>query len=301
MSLVAGVRPPAVAGLFYPGNRDVLFEQIHRCFTNPMGPGSFPINEASKKTTKKEKIFACFVVPHAGIVYSGAVAAHAYLKASSKISKMQERDLLAIIIGPNHYGIGSGVALSDSRAWETPLGLVRVNTEFSKKISHSSGIIDIDEMSHSREHSIEVQLPFLQTIIGISGKSLEIVPICMMLQNRETAEQVSTAILSTMKKHNQRDMLILGSSDLTHYEPHDQASSKDRNLLEAIRNLDVLELFTVLERQNISACGYGAIATVMYVAKELGKKSGNLLKYATSGDVTGDMASVVGYSAVEFE
>lgn len=299
MSIFEGNRRPAVAGAFYSDKKDSLFEEIHRAFTSELGPGKFP-SQGKKSAKSLLSLPGCFVVPHAGYMYSGPVAAHSYYKMAEMISSSKERSVTAIILGPNHYGIGSGVALSKSETWETPLGLVKVNGEVSRKMTkESSNIIDIDSESHSREHSIEVQVPFLQTISSLMKAELEIVPICLMLQDRESAEQVSKSVLRVVKEDPQR-FLIVASSDLTHYEDEERARTNDMKLIEAIKHLDVLEFYKVLERYNISACGYGAIASAMYVAKGLGKKEAKLLKYATSGDTTGDMSSVVGYSAVEF-
>lgn len=296
MSLLKGNRHPAVAGTFYPDKKDSLFEEIHRAFTSELGPGTFP----SKSEKSASTLPGCFVVPHAGYMYSGPIAAHSYFRMAAMISSSRDRSVIAIIIGPNHYGVGSGIALSKSETWETPLGLVKVNHEISKKImKESSNIIDIDSESHSREHSIEVQIPFLQTISALRKVELEIVPICLMLQDRESAEQVSKSILRVIEG-NPSKFLMVASSDLTHYEPEEAARTNDMKLIEAIKRTNVVEFYKVLERYNVSACGYGAIATVMYVAKGLGKKEGKLLKYATSGGTTGDRSSVVGYSAVEF-
>lgn len=291
-----------MAGFFYPSDKDELFETIHWSFTSSLGPGTFPSKNANlPPIPSKQENIPCFVVPHAGYVYSGPIAAHSYSRVFEFLSTTSPKTVVAFILGPNHYGIGSGLALSPSKSWETPLGEVKVNESATKRLEQKSEILDIDETTHSREHSIEVQLPFLQVVSKIAGKELSIVPICMMLQDRESAEQVSKALLSQIKEMTGREtVLLIGSSDLTHYEPQKQANTKDAKLLSCVSNLNILEFYNVLERQNVSACGYGAIATLMYVAKGLEMKKANLLKYATSGDSTGDKSSVVGYSAVQF-
>lgn len=298
------VRAPGMAGYFYPGSRDNLLQEIRRCFHDKkIGPGtSLPPEATAKPDTIPQKQPAhveCFIVPHAGYAYSGPVAAHSYSKAY-ELSISSQKRVTAIVLGPNHYGIGSGVALSPSAEWETPLGRVAINKSISKEISDLSGVIDTDDLAHSREHSIEVQLPFLQSLA--QGRSLSIVPICLMLQDRETAEEIAETIFKVLQsKKNQDDsVLIIGSSDLTHYEPQKQANAKDAKLLDNVEKLDVLSYYSTLERNNITACGYGAIAAVMAISKRLGKKKGLILKYATSGDTGGDAGSVVGYSAVHF-
>lgn len=295
-------RPSAVAGFFYPSDREELVRELRRCFSDKkIGPGvdlAHSLNQVKEESPEKQNT-QCFVVPHAGYTYSGPVAAHSFNKAYDLLISKSEK-VTAIILGPNHYGIGSGVALSPSLEWETPLGKVKVDQDLSHLIAGFSQLTDIDGIAHSREHSIEVQIPFLQFLC--QGKSLEIVPICLMMQDKETADEVSEAIYQALRsKENERaPLLILGSSDLTHYEPASKASKQDSKLLEKISAMDLTSYYSVLERLNVTACGYGAIAIAMTVAKKLHRVEGKLLKYATSGDVTGDQSSVVGYSAVHF-
>jgi MEMO1 family protein len=292
--LSSRVRPPAVAGMFYPSGADELFEAVHRSFTHPLGPGKFPQKGTKIQTSRVE----CLIVPHAGYEYSGPVAAHSYNVAWSFFTQNADKPVTVFIFGPNHYGIGSGVAVSPSEFWGTPLGEVKVDTELSKRIAKSTDIIDLDGIAHSREHSIEVQLPFLQ-VVSEMKKDLSIVPISFMLQDYETTKQVAEAV-SEVVEDEKRPFLILGSSDLTHYEPQKQASVKDLKLLSKAQEMDTPAFYTVLEREDVTSCGYGAIATAMEIAKKDGKKQGKLLKYATSGDVTGDKSSVVGYPSVHF-
>jgi AmmeMemoRadiSam system protein B len=157
----------------------------------------------------------------------------------------------------------------------------------------------MDELAHSREHSIEVQLPFLQAISAHLVSKVRIVPISLMLQDSKTAQEVGEDV-SKVISASPDPVLVIASSDLTHYEPAKAAGEKDRRLLEKVERLDVSSYYTVLERLNISACGYGAIATVMNISKRFGMKRANVLKYATSGDTSGDLSSVVGYSSVRF-
>jgi MEMO1 family protein len=290
-----------VAGQFYPAKKEDLLAEIRRCFRDKkIGPGISILETSSNaKSARQFGQIECFVVPHAGYVYSGPVAAHSYAAAyNTVISKGV--NLKVIILGPNHQGIGSGIALSPSNAWETPLGTAKVDSSLSKEISDASEIIDVDALAHSYEHSIEVQLPFVQAITGANEFSF--VPICLMLQDRDSAEELSDAIFKVIQsqEHRNESFLILGSSDLTHYETQSRANSQDKKLLDKIEALDIQSYYTTLERNSVTACGYGAIAAVMEVSRKIGKKSGKVLKYATSGDASGDMSSVVGYSAVHF-
>ncbi len=305
------VRPPAVAGAFYPEARAELDSLIHSSFLHRLGPGTYPNNLKNVKGNEKrlEGVVECLIVPHAGYIYSGPVAAHSYLRIreiffSSPSNENRAAKLSVIIFGPNHYGIGSGIAASPSEFWQTPYGDVAIDSVFTKTLVKTPAIIDIDFLAHSREHSIEVQIPFLQYVsAGIS--SFSFVPISMMLQDYETSMQVASiiesAIKSCLQKDPNRNFLVLGSSDLTHYEPRLKASKNDAKLLEEVDKLDISGFYRVLERNNISACGYGPIAVTMASAKAFGKKRGLLLKYSTSGDVSGDESSVVGYSAVHFQ
>ncbi len=291
-------RPPAVAGLFYPLEKEELRGSIRQSFLGELGPGSY--SERQVQASASSQSIECFIVPHAGYTYSGQVAAHTYFKAR-ELLRGTECKLTVIVLGPNHYGIGSGIALSPNTSWRTPLGDLEVNKSLSREISEKSGIVDFDAVSHSREHSIEVQLPFIQEVLS-ARRRVSFVPICLMLQDLETAREVADAIFSALGhiQESRDQIFILASSDLTHYEPHDKAVLKDRKLLSLVESMDLLEYYSFLQRNNVSACGYGAIAAGMLLAGRFGKKRGKVLKYATSGDVTGDKSSVVGYSAVHF-
>ena len=276
-------RLPAVSGIFYPSNPFELRKTIEQSFLDrKFGPGTITTAD------QRRRIFG-LVSPHAGYAYSGSVAANGFCQ----ISNMEFETI--IITGPNHYGIGSGVATMRGIPWETPMGKVELNDEFIDRISKDS-IIDVDDFSHSRDHCLEVQLPFLQYM---KNSSFNIVPVILMLQDIETAREVGRLISRTMNTENTKG-LIIASSDFTHYEPNVEAHRKDLELINAISSLDVTSFYETLERLDISACGYGAIASVMIAAKELGATRGELLRYATSGDVTGDMSSVVGYASIIF-
>lgn len=276
-------RLPAVSGIFYPSEPVELQQLIERSFKDPkFGPGQIPPSEF------KRRIYG-IVSPHAGYIYSGAVAANGFYEVSS-----MDFDNV-VMIGPNHYGIGTGVATMRNGVWETPLGGIEINPDLVSEIS-KSGIIDFDDFAHSRDHCLEVQIPFLQYIK--KNKKIRIVPIILIMQDIKTAMDIGEAIAQSIR--NTSNALLIASSDFTHYESNDEAHRKDSELIKAILSLNISEFYTVLDRLAVSACGYGAIASVMKAAKDLGATKGELLKYATSGNVIGDMSAVVGYSSIIF-
>ena len=274
------IRTPAVAGMFYPGEKNKLKQSIKESFLHKFGPGYLPPSKI------KKKIFG-IICPHAGYMYSGPIACQSFYAISSDMPET------FIILGPNHWGIGSNVASMKDSKWETPLGNVEVDSNTVDEIIALADIIEIDSFSHSREHSIEVQVPILQEMIS----DFKIVPITLINQSKETALHIGKAIAQIAKK---KKIMIIGSSDFTHYEPNDIAHQQDALLIEPILELDVNRFYDVLHEENVSACGYGAIASTMVACKEMGAKKGELLKYATSGDVAGDTNSVVGYGSIIF-
>jgi AmmeMemoRadiSam system protein B len=227
------------------------------------------------------------ISPHAGYMYSGALAAQGYYQLSS--SKFES----AIILGPNHYGLGSEVAMMNTGSWKTPLGEIEIDSEVAEEIHRNCDIVNIDEQAHSRDHCIEVQLPFLQYI----SKEFKIVPIILINQGKKTCKKLGNDIYESI---NGRNLMPIASSDLTHYEPISQAYEKDNLLISAIISLDIEKFYSILVSYNVTACGYGAIAAVMEISKKMGATKGKLLRYATSGDVAGDNKSVVGYSSILF-
>ena len=273
------IRTPAVAGMFYPSEKNKLTKLIEDCFLHSFGPGKNP-----KKIGKK--IFG-IICPHAGYVYSGPIACHSVNSISS------ESPELFIIIGPNHWGIGRSVATMTDCIWETPLGNVEVDSESAKEISQLSKNIESDFFSHTREHSLEVQIPILQKTFS----NFKILPISLVNQSKEIAKDVGLTIAKIAKK---KKVMIIGSSDFTHYEPNEFAHEQDLALIEPILEMDVDKFYDVLQKRKVTACGYGAIASTIIACKELGATKGELLKYATSGDVTGDTSSVVGYGSIVF-
>jgi hypothetical protein len=197
-----------------------------------------------------------------------------------------------VILCPNHTGAGSGVSIMTSGKWRTPLGEVQVDKSLGEAIRRGSEIIDVDEVAHAQEHSLEVQLPFLQHLFGDEFK---IVPICMMLQDTETSKEVGDAIA---KASTGKDTVIIASTDFTHYESQRSATTKDRKAIDKILALDADGLIRTVEEEAISMCGYGPVSSMLQAAKKLGAKKVELLKYATSGETAGPMTQVVGYGSI---
>ncbi|HSF27629.1 MAG TPA: AmmeMemoRadiSam system protein B [Nitrosopumilaceae archaeon] len=275
------IRTPAVAGMFYPKETDELRGAIHHCFFHHFGPGKNPPIE------NNEEILGV-ISPHAGYMYSGPIAANSFYHISS------QKPELVIIIGPNHWGIGCNVAVMKEGQWQTPLGDIEVDTESSIKLNEISKIAELDFFSHTKDHSLEVQVPMLQEIYSHKFK---ILPIILIDQGYKTANEIGKALAKIAKT---KKSVIIGSSDFTHYEENSFAYKQDKLLIAPILDLDVDRFYDVLQENQITACGFGAIASTMVACKELGASKGTLLKYATSGDVAGDKSSVVGYASIAF-
>lgn len=273
------IRKPVVAGQFYPETKDEIEATIDYCVQHKYGPGI--------QTQKDEKIYG-IICPHAGYVYSGPTACHSYKAISSKNPE------LVIILGPNHFGIGKDVATMIDAKWETPLGLVEVDSEAAREITNNSKYIEIDGFSHSRDHSLEVQIPMLQSMLSSKFK---ILPIILLDQSLEMAKDVGNAVAQIAESRN---AMVVASSDFTHYEENSFAHSQDKALIEPILKMDVEKFYQILRDRKVTACGYGAIASALIACKKLGATRGKLLSYTTSGDIQGDTSSVVGYGAIKF-
>jgi MEMO1 family protein len=277
-------RPPAQAGTFYPDTEGALRTQIHNCFLHPLGPRSIPSIPA-----EPDDQLVGLVVPHAGYDYSGPVAANSYYRLA--LSGLRES---VIILGPNHTGYGSGVSTMTDGQWATPLGDVPLDKSLVSSITKFSDLIDVEEEAHRREHSIEVQLPFLQFIYP---RRFQFVPICMMLQDLETSMEIGEAVARASAGTGG---MIIASSDWTHYEPQESAKKKDMEAIQAVLEMDEKKFQDAIEEKHVSACGYGPVTAVLHASKILGAKHAKLLSYQTSGDTAGDKSSVVGYAAIAF-
>jgi len=287
------IRKASVAGQFYDEERTDLEQRIKECFLGRRGPGKLPVTNQRKKNIKG------LVVPHAGYVYSGAIAAHSYYRLSDN----GFADTF-IILGPNHTGYGSGVSIMTEGSWETPLGIVPINESLAEQLR--KGIIDKDESAHRYEHSIEVQLPFLQ--FSARDKKFDFIPICMAMQDFETSQEAGK-ILADAIKNSKRDIVIVASSDFSHagfnymsmppagMRVDKYAEKQDKLALDQIIKMDPKGLIETVERNGITMCGYGPVAAMLTASKLLGAKQVELLKYGTSYEVQPG-SSCVGYGAL---
>ncbi len=275
------VRRPVVAGAFYPAQPDRLRQQIEQCFNHQRGPGRLPGETQAKRTIRS------VVCPHAGYMYSGPAAAHCYLALAE-----QETPETVIVIGPNHTGWGTPVSMMGEGSWETPLGRVPLDTALAKEIFEHSEIIDYDHTAFQREHSVEVQVPFLQYIYG----GFKLVPICMRYQDLETSREVGKAIHRATEGKN---ALVIASTDLTHQERQESANRKDRLVIDAILEMDEEKLQRAVREHRITTCGYGPVSAALVASKLAGAGRAELLSYYTSGDIIGDYSAVVGYAALK--
>ena len=282
---MGSIRRASVAGMFYEAIQDRLIQQIEWAFTHALGPGSIP-----QPVKAPIKDILGLITPHAGYMYSGPIAAHGYYALAVKGTP----DLF-IILGPNHTGYGVPVSVMGEGVWETPLGQVVIDSEAAKYIVRVSGVADFDYSAHLYEHSIEVQLPFLQYIYG----KFKFVPICLMLHNLDVAKDLAKAINSYATETGKR-VVVIATSDFTHYEPHEIAVKKDKMAIDCILELNSKKFYEVLLEHDMSICGPGPIMTLIEYAKMSDAKNVKLLKYATSGDITGDKSAVVGYASIVF-
>lgn len=281
------IRKPVVAGQFYTASPSLLQKEI-----------------SGLVSQKKEKIDAIGVVsPHAGYVYSGGVAGEVLSSIEPKSSY--------IILGPNHTGYGKRFGLDSERTWKTPLGEVKPDNELADVILKNSKYIEKDRLCHDYEHSIEVQLPFLQ-LLSKNFTPLEIktkygskksrtgftfVPIVISAADRQIYKSIGHELAEAIKKLK-KDITIIASSDMTHYEPHESAKKKDMLAIEKILSLDTNGFLDIIEKHNISMCGFAPAAIMMQASIELGAGKAKLIRYNTSGDTSGDYSQVVGYAGV---
>jgi len=278
------VRHPAVAGSWYAGTSAGLRTQIENCFTHKLGPGELP-----KVVKEGPRNLVGLVCPHAGYMYSGPVAAHAYYE----LAKDGKPEVI-VIFSPNHTGRGSALAVMNEGVWRTPMGDVEIDAQTANQILSESRAIDVDERAHAYEHSIELQLPFLQYLYGSAFK---FVPICFLMQDLESSREVGQA---TAKALSGKNALVIASTDMTHYEPHEKAEKKDKMAINAAVKMDEEQYYSTVESYSISTCGYGPTIAAITAAKALGAKKAQLLCYKTSGDITGDFSAVVGYASIAF-
>lgn len=263
------IRGPVVAGQFYPSSPSSLEAQIREFI--------------DEKVAKEEVIGV--LSPHAGYIYSGPVA-------GAVLSRIRFKDTF-IILGPNHTGSGKPLSIMTEGRWQTPLGEVEIDSELGKDILARSSHLQEDHGAHLYEHSIEVQIPFLQYF----NRDVKIVPIVLARAAGASYKAIGHEIATSVKALR-REVIIMASSDMTHYEPHESAKAKDTRAIEAILELNEEELLKRIEKFNITMCGYAPAVSLISSAKELGAKSAELVRYQTSGDTSGDYTSVVGYAGI---
>ena len=281
------LRQPAVAGAFYPDNPEKLVELIESSFLDDAGVGHIP-----KLKSFEDKDYPINVmVPHAGYQYSGAIASHGYCKIVE--NGFPE---VFIIISPNHTGFGSEISVFNEGSWITPLGNVEVDAEFADAVIDASDFASADFTAHIREHSIEVQLPFLQYF----SDDFKIVPITMGRQNFVTSSDLAKAIFEAAEKLD-KSYCVIASTDLSHFNNQEKANKVDAFVLEDIEEMNEFKLFEEVVQYNITMCGYGPVMTTMSLSKKVNKNTSEILAYGTSGDVSGDFTSVVGYASGIFK
>lgn len=284
-------RKPIVAGVFYEQNEISLRKQIIDCFQHPAGPFDVP---SPVDSIKAERTIKCVISPHAGYMFSGPIAAHHYLQ----LSQQRTPDTI-IIIGTAHQGpLSENISIMTDGQWETPLGSVEIDEVIAKEIikNDSNHLIQNNINAHLLEHSIEVQIPFLQYIYP--ENSFKIVPI--RVNNNEDLIIAKNFTEILFKAISIKSCLIIASTDFNHYENHIKTQKKDLIAIDHILNMDSDSLYHTIEEKNITICGAGAIATVIEYSKKIGINQGNLLKYATSGDISGHYNQVVGYASIVF-
>ena len=272
----APVRHPAVAGQFYPSNPDKLRQEIET-FVQP----------------GREKLSALgCVVPHAGYMYSGHVAGAVYARL--------ELPRRFIILCPNHTGAGQPLAIMSRGRWMTPLGEAAIDEPLAEELKREFSPLREDDVAHSREHALEVQLPFLQQIVH----EFAFVPIVVGTGRLEVLTELGSSLARVLKRlapspdGSKHDVLVIASSDMNHYEGEERTRVKDRMAIDRVLALDPAGLWETVQREQISICGYGPAVTMLTAARELGATKAELVKYATSGDVSGDRDWVVGYAGM---
>jgi predicted class III extradiol MEMO1 family dioxygenase len=295
---ISAVRTPAVAGRFYPGHAEELLREVRE----------FTSTSKTPVATGRIAAIGC-VAPHAGYIYSGGVAGAVYSRL-----QIPER---CVILCPNHTGKGRPLAVMASTTWQTPLGEVAADADMGARLLRRFPALQEDSAAHLAEHGIEVQLPFLQTL----RPELKIVPIAVGTSNFDVLRGLGEALADAIADHREKDhyekdrheedryerdqkeerqekVLIIASSDMNHYESDATTRVKDRKAIERVLALDARGLWEVVMNEDISMCGFGPTIVMLTAAKRLGAASATLVKYATSGDVSGDYDSVVGYAGI---
>jgi len=268
--MVSTIRTPAVAGRFYPGHREELLREIHEY--------------AASADANRIAAIGC-VVPHAGYIYSGHVAGAVYGRL-----EVPEN---CVILCPNHTGRGVPLAAMTATAWQTPLGEVAASEELGWQLLRRFPLLEEDSAAHRAEHAIEVQLPFLQA----AQDNLHIVPIAVGTSDFDILRGLGEVIAEVIGA-SQKKTLIVASSDMNHYESDPVTRVKDRKAIDRVLALDARGLWETVMNEDISMCGFGPTVIMLTAANKLGATSATLVRYATSGDISGDFDRVVGYAGI---
>ena len=263
------IRPPAVSGRFYPSDEKKL---------------ALEIEKYTSSANKKSFARGC-VVPHAGYLYSGHVAGAVY----SEI----EIPARCILLGPRHFPGGEAMAIISEGSWRTPFGDAQIDSELAAELKRACPLLREDRMAHEREHSLEVQIPFLQQLAA----NLRFVPVVLATQRYQDLETLGHAVARVIEAHTE-PVLLIASTDMNHYESDAITRTKDHKAIDRILALDPRGLYDMVRSEGITMCGYAATAAMLIAMRDLDAKNAELIRYATSGDITGDWNQVVGYAGI---
>jgi AmmeMemoRadiSam system protein B len=263
------IRPPAVSGRFYPSDEKKL---------------ALEIEKYTSSANKKSFARGC-VVPHAGYLYSGHVAGAVY----SEI----EIPARCILLGPRHFPGGEAMAIISEGSWRTPFGDAQIDSELAAELKRACPLLREDRMAHEREHSLEVQIPFLQQLAA----NLRFVPVVLATQRYQDLETLGHAVARVIAAHTE-PVVLIASTDMNHYESDAITRTKDHKAIDRMLALDPRGLYDLVRSEGITMCGYAATAAMLIAMRDLGAKDAELIRYATSGDITGDWDQVVGYAGI---
>lgn len=269
MTQSSDIRPPAVAGMFYPEAKDTLNHQLDELF------------QSANQPTVEGTIVA-LISPHAGYMYSGLTAAHGY-----SLLKGRSFDTV-VIVSPSHREYFEGICVFSGTAYRTPLGVIEIDTHLRDELLTAEPSILKNMMGHRQEHAIEVQLPFLQRVL----RNVKILPIVMGDQQRSLCRRLGDALGKVLEGKN---ALLIASTDLSHYYPYNVAEKLDKIFIEDVANFDEEALMRDLEEERTEGCGGGPTVAVLRAARKLGARKVHILHHCNSGDITGDKSGVVGY------
>jgi AmmeMemoRadiSam system protein B len=274
--MATAIRPPAVAGRFYPADPQRLRAEVEKYTAAPP--------DASPEPQPKIPALGC-VVPHAGYMYSGHVAGAVYRRL--------ELPARFVILCPNHTGMGEPLAIMSEGAWRTPLGDAEIDEALASELKQRMPLLSEDAQAHRFEHALEVQLPFLQVL----APGFRFVPIAVGTGNFDVLSSLGIVVGNILAKRGER-CLVIASSDMNHYESDSVTRVKDRRAIDQLLALNPRGLYDVVREGNISMCGYGPGVVMLTAARKLGATKAELIRYATSGDITEDRDQVVGYSGI---